>query len=201
MRDINEIILHTSATDESWMRGHALKNKVAEIRRWHTDTPPNGRGWRDIGYHFLIDLDGKVMAGRPLEQTGAHVKGRNTGTIGVCLIGKRVGKRTDKFLDNFTEAQEVAVLELIKGLHERFGALAVTGHNQYANKECPCFDVPKWWAEQNAPKITPAIGAGGGFAAILAGASGFPGLQPAAMVGVAVAGAMALYLILKRTKR
>lgn len=193
MRAITEVILHTSATDESWMRGLALKNKVAEIRRWHMED----RGWRDIGYHFIIDLDGKVMAGRPLEQTGAHVKGRNTGTIGVCMIGKRVGKRTDKFLDNFTEAQEVAVLELIKGLQARFGKLAVTGHNQFANKECPCFDVPKWWSASNRPATPEKIAvtvATAGAAALGASGNYWPAL------GLLCA-AVAAFVIWKRMKR
>jgi len=201
MREITEIILHTSATDESWMRGHSLKNKVAEIRRWHTDPPPKGRGWRDIGYHFICDLDGAVMAGRPLEQVGAHVKGRNAGTVGICLIGKRGGKRADKFLDNFTEKQEAALVELIRALQQRFGKVPVTGHNQYANKECPCFDVPKWWrtasVNKKAAEITLSVSTG----AIAALSFETLGLHPAVSVAIACAVAAVLWIIIRKVKR
>ena len=45
------------------------------------------RGTRDIGYHFVIQRNGEVDEGRPIEQTGAHVKGHNHDSIGICYIG------------------------------------------------------------------------------------------------------------------
>lgn len=152
MRDINEIIIHCSATRPEWMAKSPVARKVAEIRRWHKD-----RGWRDIGYHYLIDRDGSVATGRPIEQTGAHVKGRNTGTIGVCLIGGHGSSEKDKFHDHFTEDQQVSLLSLIAELRARFGEVPVTGHNQYAAKACPGFSVPEWLlAEPSAPSAPPA---------------------------------------------
>ena len=66
MRKINKIIVHCTATQES------KDVSLDEVRRWHLN-----RGWRDIGYHFLIQRDGTVEEGRPIEQSGAHTKGHN----------------------------------------------------------------------------------------------------------------------------
>jgi N-acetylmuramoyl-L-alanine amidase len=58
-----------------------------DIRRYHMDTPPKGRGWSDIGYHAVIEFDGGLFRGRPDDHQGAHVEGANDGNLGVCLIG------------------------------------------------------------------------------------------------------------------
>ena len=76
MRKIRKIIIHCSATQEG------KDVSVETIRKWHLK-----RGWRDIGYHFVIGLDGQVQEGRPIEQTGAHTKGHNFDSIGICYIG------------------------------------------------------------------------------------------------------------------
>lgn len=142
MRKITEIIIHASATRRDWMANATMAAKVAEIRRWHTVD----RGWSDIGYHLLIDRDGTVAEGRPLERTGAHVRGRNTGTIGICLLGGHGSAETDAFHDNFTIGQNAALKEQIAALKARFGDLKISGHNQYAAKACPGFSVPQWLA-------------------------------------------------------
>ena len=195
MRAITEIILHTTATAPGWMEGHSAQAKVKEIRRWHVD-----RKFSDIGYHFVIDRDGEVAKGRPIEQTGAHVKGRNTGTIGIALVGGRDGKATDKFRDNYTDAQERGLIKLIRFLHENYGVVPVTGHNQYAAKECPCFDAPKWWAGVNASKVTAPV-----VTAAIGGAAGamsdFAGLPPAATVAIAIGALVLGYLIIRKVTK
>ena len=140
MRDITGIIIHATATRPAWMHGASIALKVAEVRRWHV----KDRGWSDIGYHFLIDRDGKVAAGRSLERTGAHVAGHNTGTIGVAMFGGHGSTERDAFADNFTPAQDAALRQLLADLQERFGPVEITGHNQYAAKACPGFHVPSW---------------------------------------------------------
>lgn len=162
MRPINEIIVHCTATRSDWRAGSKTSAKVSEVRRWHKD-----RGWRDIGYHYLIDRDGTIAKGRPVEQTGAHVKGRNTGSIGVALFGGHGSAETDAFADNFTPEQAEALRDLLDDLRGRFGDVSVTGHNQYAAKACPGFNVPKWLADQNTVKSDAPSGAGL-FAAIAA---------------------------------
>ena len=71
MRDINKIILHCSATRE----GQDISTET--IRGWHV----NERGWSDIGYHFVVLLDGTVDKARPVERQGAHVRGHNKGSM------------------------------------------------------------------------------------------------------------------------
>lgn len=143
MRAINEIIVHCSATRPNWMEGKSAKAKRDEIRRWHL-----AKGWSDIGYHHLIDRDGTLVEGRPMQKTGAHVKGHNTGTIGVCLIGGHGSSENDEFHDNFTEAQNVALRKYIDDQKaQRPWIEKVSGHNEYAAKACPGFRVSEWLAD------------------------------------------------------
>jgi N-acetylmuramoyl-L-alanine amidase len=150
MRQINRIILHCTATRPDFMLGSAPVDKVAEIRRWHTLPPPKGRGWADIGYHFLIDRNGTVIQGRPVEKVGAHVAGHNADSIGISLFGGHGSAATDQFSENFTERQRLALLALIKTLHQRFPAATIHGHNEYAAKACPGFDAQAWWKKESA---------------------------------------------------
>lgn len=140
MRDITGIIVHCTATRRDFMEGQPTAAKVAEIRRWHIE----GRGWSDIGYHFLIDRDGTVETGRPIDRNGAHVRGHNRGTIGISLFGGHGSAETDAFHDHFTEAQDAALQSLLAELKDRFGNVPVTGHNEYAAKACPGFNVATW---------------------------------------------------------
>ncbi len=132
-----EIILHCADTRPEWMAGHPLAEKVAEIRRWHVQQ----RGWRDIGYHWVIDRDGAVAPGRKEIEIGAHVEGHNRGTIGICLLGGYGAKADDPFEKNFTPAQAAASSRLISEIRGRATIRKVSGHNDYAAKACPGFKV------------------------------------------------------------
>jgi len=77
-KNTNRIIFHHSKSPDV---------PIETIKKWHTDKPPKGKGWEDIGYHFVIRADGVIETGRPLEMIGAHAKGRNKDSIGVCLTG------------------------------------------------------------------------------------------------------------------
>jgi len=140
MRKITGIIIHCTATRPAFMEGHSTAAKVAEIRRWHTDD----RGWSDIGYHFLIDRNGAVAKGRPIERDGAHVRGHNKGTIGISLFGGHGSAETDSFGVNFTGEQAVALRKLVNDLRAKYGMVPITGHNEYAAKACPGFNVQTW---------------------------------------------------------
>ena len=129
MENWNKIILHCSATPE----GRNVKTKT--IKGWHLK-----RGWRDIGYHYVIQLDGTVDKGRPIDQHGAHTKGRNHDSIGICYIGG-LDAETKEPKDTMTEAQHDSFLDLMSALRFVFGPLPLHGHNEYAAKACPCFDV------------------------------------------------------------
>jgi N-acetylmuramoyl-L-alanine amidase len=129
LRNIHTIVIHYTATPEG--RHH----DVADIRRWHKE-----RGFSDIGYHYLIHIDGTIELGRPIGVVGAHCKGHNTGTIGVCYVG---GTRNGKSSDTRTKAQVESLKEIIKSLQLVFGPLKVVGHRDLAPTECPGFDVTK----------------------------------------------------------
>ena len=144
MRQIDEIIVHCAATRPDWMQGQGAEAKRDEIDRWH-----KARGWKGIGYHYFIDRDGRTVPGRSLQQTGAHTKGHNSKSIGICLAGGHGSSENDNFLDNYTFEQEQALRVLISELKIRIpGIKKITGHNQYAAKACPGFNVPRWLANQ-----------------------------------------------------
>lgn len=141
MRKINEIILHCSATKE----GQDIKADT--IRKWHL-----ARGFNDIGYHYVIDLDGKIEVGRPEDKAGAHTTGHNANSIGICYIGGLDKKGKAK--DTRTEAQKYTMLNLVIALSLMHrGITKVTGHKRYANKACPCFDVEKWLDENGLGRL------------------------------------------------
>ena len=130
MREINRIILHCSATRE----GQDID--AATIKRWHTED----RGWSDIGYHYVIKLDGCLEAGRPIHKTGAHVKGHNADSIGICYIGGVDEDMNPK--DTMTPEQEDTFRELVQSLRMVWTEhLTLHGHNEYSSKDCPSFKV------------------------------------------------------------
>jgi N-acetylmuramoyl-L-alanine amidase len=113
------------------------------------------KGWRDVGYHYFIKRDGTVQAGRPVEMIGAHVKGWNSKSVGVCYAGG-VAEDVKTPEDNRTDAQKIAMYELITELCERFHITKVCGHRDFPNvaKACPSFDVKEWLygTEENAER-------------------------------------------------
>ena len=137
---VHHVVIHCAATRPDWMVGRPLSDKVAEIRRWHVDE----RRWRDIGYHWLIDRDGRVQAGRPETTTGAGVEGLNQGVIHICLIGGHGSDADDRFEDHFTPAQAVSLRQMLSAIGMRTRIDRITGHNQHARRACPGFSVPDW---------------------------------------------------------
>lgn len=128
MRPINAIILHSIATPEG------RKYTVHEVNKMH-----EARGWKGIGYHYLIHLNGTISKGRPVEEEGAHVKGRNHDTIGVAYVGG-----TDMFgnaKDTRTIRQKIAQQLLVNWLRLRYKVYRVLGHKDCGQTECPSYDV------------------------------------------------------------
>lgn len=134
MRKINKIIIHCSATRE----GEDIS--AAVIDRWHRD-----RGWSGIGYHYVVSLNGNIEYGRPIDKQGAHVKNHNKGSIGICYIGGVESERDSngKWIakDTRTLEQKESLLDLIKTLKRLNPEATVHGHNEFAAKACPCFNV------------------------------------------------------------
>ena len=130
MRNIDKLIIHCSATREC---DDSVNASV--IDRWH-----KARGWKGCGYHFIVLIDGTIETGRTIDKVGAHVKGMNKSSIGICYIGglERDGK-TPK--DTRTPEQKESLLQLIKTLNKIYPEATLHGHNEFSNKACPSFDV------------------------------------------------------------
>ncbi len=132
MREINEIILHCAATPEG------RDFTVGDIDRWHRQRKFDG-----IGYHYVIYRDGSVHKGRAVERRGAHCTGHNAHSIGVCYIGGCAADgKTPK--DTRTPAQRASLEKLVKELLRQYPGATVHGHNEFANKGCPSFNVKTW---------------------------------------------------------
>jgi len=142
MRRIALIVIHCS---------DSACGDAALIRRWHTNPPPKGNGWSDIGYHFVVlngqrslkalfdpAADGLVEPGRLLERIGSHVKGHNAQSIGVCLIGGRSRNGQSVKETWITEKQKAALFTLLDKLLARFPEVKIVGHHELnPGKTCP----------------------------------------------------------------
>lgn len=133
-RAINEIIVHCTASYE----GNAMT--VEQIRRMHI----RERGWSDIGYHYVVYLDGSIHNGRDVNISGAHCSGHNLHSIGVVYVGGLA--KNGKSKDTRTPAQKAGLLKLLKELKRLYPKATIHGHREYARKDCPCFDARKEYA-------------------------------------------------------
>jgi N-acetyl-anhydromuramyl-L-alanine amidase AmpD len=140
MRNIDTIVVHCAVTRPNWWEGKSTKEKVDEVRRWHVED----NGWSDLGYHYMIDRDGTVAEGRPLARAGAHARGHNATSVGICLFGGHGSARTDDFSDNFTAEQDDALRALIQELEAKYPIRKIIGHNEVSAKACPGFQVREW---------------------------------------------------------
>lgn len=138
MRTITGIVVHCSAS----ANGDARVTRDV-IDGWHRE-----KGWRKIGYHYVIETDGFVKAGRDLEEVGAHVEGSNARTVGICMVGT----------DRFSAEQWNSAAALVRELREKYRDATVMGHRDYSPdrdgdgvvepweflKICPGFSVSDW---------------------------------------------------------
>lgn len=132
-REIKMLVIHCSAT-----RCNAPFT-VEQLDACH-----RGRGFDGTGYHFYITRDGGVHATRPIEKIGAHAKGFNLHSIGICYEGGL--DETGKPADTRTWQQRSSLRDLVYALRHAFGDVKVLGHYQLStdiHKACPCFDAEK----------------------------------------------------------
>ena len=111
MRKIDKIIIHCSATPEG------REVSVKTIRKWHLQ-----RRFSDIGYHYVIHLDGKISNGRPLNKQGAHTAQANRGSIGICYVGG-MDKDMKKSKDTRTQAQKDSLIKLMHELIYKYNRI------------------------------------------------------------------------------
>lgn len=130
MRHIDTIVIHCADTP------NGREFHASDIDQWHKQ-----RGWKGIGYHYVITLKGEVEKGRNDTQMGAHVRGHNTSSLGICMIGR----------DKFYLVQWVALAKLVAELTADYDVITVCGHRDFdSHKTCPNFDV-KDWLENGLP--------------------------------------------------
>jgi len=124
MRHIDTIVIHCADTPN----GHEFH--ASDIDQWHKE-----RGWSGIGYHYVIPLTGDVEKGREDDVMGAHVRGHNHSSLGICMIGN----------DKFNLVQWVALAKLVAELNTKYDIVTVCGHRDFdSHKTCPNFDVTDW---------------------------------------------------------
>ena len=134
--DVKYLIVHCSYTPESMDIGKS------DIDRWHRE-----KGWMMIGYHKVIKRDGTVEDGRPLSKSGAHVRGMNRTSIGICLIGG-MNRAKDGPEINYTDEQMKSLRSLLDGLRKDYPIAKVRGHTDFdKGKTCPNFDAGKWYED------------------------------------------------------
>jgi N-acetylmuramoyl-L-alanine amidase len=131
----DHIVVHCSATEPSSTIDRAV------IAQWH-----RLKGWLDIGYHFVIKTNGDIETGRELNAVGAHVKGHNSTSVGICMVGGVNAKGEPE--NNFTKAQFDSLRNLLMDLKIVYPDATIVGHRDFAgvNKACPSFDVREWLA-------------------------------------------------------
>ena len=153
-RQIDKIIIHCSASKE----GQNLT--VAQIDKMHRQ-----RGFAQIGYHFVVYLDGSIYDGRDISKIGAHTTGYNTGSIGICYVGGL--DKNGKIKDTRTYQQKNALYQLVKRLMEIYSIKEVKGHRDYSPdtngdgviskyewiKGCPCFEVSDFMCDYGLNKM------------------------------------------------
>jgi N-acetyl-anhydromuramyl-L-alanine amidase AmpD len=121
---VRKIIVHCSDSD---LEHH---DNIETIRKWHVEE----NGWSDIGYHFIILKDGTVKEGRPINKIGAHTKGQNHDSIGICLTGKK----------DFSIEQKKSATMLLRALCAKYGLAndQIFGHKHFdTSKTCPNFEI------------------------------------------------------------
>lgn len=129
-RTINRIIVHCTATPEGRVE------TVESVRRMH-----KAKGWADIGYHYLIGLNGERWNGRNVNLVGAHCEGYNTNSIGVCYVGGC--DKNMKAKDTRTDKQKAALIALLKDLRKLYPKAKIVSHRDLdrKGKACPSFDA------------------------------------------------------------
>lgn len=123
------IIIHCSAVRPN------QRSSAKDIGNWH-----KAKGWKGIGYHYVVRRDGSIEHGRPLWEVGAHCVGHNRHSIGICYEG---GLNAQGVPDDTRTPEQVRVLrELVERMHDCFPRAVIVGHHDLnPSKHCPCFDA------------------------------------------------------------
>lgn len=124
----SKVIIHCADTPDN------RDIDVKEIDRWH-----KARGFRMVGYHYVIKRNGVVEVGRNESMIGAHCLTQNAKSIGICLIGRH----------DFSSEQFKSLNSLLMDLKIRYRGISIHGHSEFSYKTCPNFDVKKYVKDNN----------------------------------------------------
>lgn len=138
-RKIRRIVLHCTATSQ--------QATVEAIQNYWK----NNLGWKNPGYHFIIDPAGTVFMLLHPDKVSNGARGYNKDSLHISYIGG-IDKLTKKPLDNRTPAQKKKMKKLVKQYLKELGDIDVIGHNEISNKACPSFDVQQWLRDENIKK-------------------------------------------------
>ena len=140
MRKIKYIVVHCTATQP--------EAKIEDIKRYWKEN----LGWRNPGYHYILERDGTVTQLLPEEEIANGVKGFNESSVHMSYIGGV--DRKNNPCDNRSQAQVHAIFDLIVELTERYPGAVVQGHRDFPGvaKACPSFDV-KTWLKEYSPNL------------------------------------------------
>lgn len=145
-KTLSHLIIHCTATPA----GRAVT--AQNIRDWHTlPLSKGGRGWTRVGYSDLIGIDGQII--NLVEYNENEIVENNeitNGVAGINGISRHIvyvgGLDSENFTpkDTRTPAQKLALEFLVRRTLIFHPDIVISGHNQWANKACPCFNVPEW---------------------------------------------------------
>ena len=116
-------VIHHSAS--------GLSTTAEDIEAWHRE-----RGFSEIGYTWVIERDGAVVAGRSVRKNGAHVRGHNRKSLGICVVGNNSRSRS-----RWRPAQKRALRETMASVRRLFPGIRFVGHRDLASTECPGIEI------------------------------------------------------------
>jgi hypothetical protein len=139
-QDWSRITVHHTAMDSTYLR-RAGVDQVGALLQKIQEEHQGTKGWGDIGYHFLIDPEGRVYEGRPLAYQGAHAGNHelNLHNIGVCLLGNFDAEQpTPRALQTLRR-----FVDELRGRY-RIPSNRVYGHSDFKNTACPGHNLLAW---------------------------------------------------------
>lgn len=141
MREIRQVIVHCADTFAGMDIG------FQEIDAWHKARRFKSPTGVHCGYHYIIRRNGEIEKGRPPQEIGAHAKGHNRYSLGICLVGGKANDGSPEF--NFTHQQMDTLYRLLVALNVEYPEVEVIGHRDVSDKACPSFDLKAWWESPN----------------------------------------------------
>jgi len=151
-KKIKFLVIHCTATPEG------REVTIQDIKKWHLSPPPVGRGWKQVGYTDLFHLDGSITRlAKNNEDAYVDSWEITNGVAGINSVSRHIvyagglDKKTKKPKDTRTDEQMESLAQYIIYFIQDNPDVLIAGHYHFANKACPCFDVPEWLESIGVP--------------------------------------------------